>query len=195
MANWNSVHSRFDWLLCQYKFPGSSCSSSGWHANCYRIFNSCWFFMSIGKNCIKCLKFESQCQKSPFHIYHLDLPYWNKYFSILDPACQFHSITCSAAFCTWNGWVIPFFNCFHKLSNSSIFTGIGTLDVALVPLLASIVDSKYIYDDEAASISSYGSPYAYIYAIQQSRLNSHQMINDFHSCDFCHFMFCQLSTK
>lgn len=183
MANWNSVHSRFDWLLCQYKFPGSSCSSSGWHANCYRIFNSCWVFMSSGKK-LHWLR--------PIH---LDLPYWIKYFSILDPACQFHSITCSAAFCTWNGWVIPFFNCFHKLSNSSIFTGIGTLDVALVPLLASIVDSKYIYDDEAASISSYGSPYGGIYALQQSRLNSHQMINDFHSCDFCHFMFCQLSTK
>lgn len=51
------------------------------------------------------------------------------------------------------------------------FAGIGTLDVALVPLLASIVDSKYIYDDDDSVISSHGSPYGGIYAIQQIRLN------------------------
>lgn len=54
---------------------------------------------------------------------------------------------------------------------SFVHVGIGTLDVALVPLLASIVDSKYVdYDDDSASISSYGSPYGGIYAIQQMRL-------------------------
>ena len=52
-----------------------------------------------------------------------------------------------------------------------IFAGIGTLDVALVPLLATIVDSKYIYEDDDSIISSYGSPYGGIYAIQQIRLN------------------------
>lgn len=51
-----------------------------------------------------------------------------------------------------------------------LFPGIGTLDVALVPLLATIVDSKYMYDDELASTSSFGSSYGGIYAIQQIRL-------------------------
>lgn len=52
-----------------------------------------------------------------------------------------------------------------------VFAGIGTLDVALVPLLSIIVDSKYMYDDEAASVSSNGSPYGGIYAIQQIRFD------------------------
>lgn len=63
--------------------------------------------------------------------------------------------------------ICVFFFCFY-LS----YSGIGTLDVALVPLLASIVDSKYTYgDDDDSAISSYGSPYGGIYTIQQIRLN------------------------
>lgn len=48
--------------------------------------------------------------------------------------------------------------------------GIGTLDVALVPLLASIVDSKYPNDDENVSNTSDAS-YGAIYAIQQVSVN------------------------
>lgn len=48
--------------------------------------------------------------------------------------------------------------------------GIGTLDVALVPMLASIADSKSIYDDETQSVTTHASSYGGIYAIQQIRL-------------------------
>ncbi|XP_055300363.1 synaptic vesicular amine transporter [Sitodiplosis mosellana] len=53
------------------------------------------------------------------------------------------------------------------LPHFALGMGIGTLDVALVPLLASIVDTKYMYDDEVASETSFGSSYGGIYAIQQ----------------------------
>lgn len=65
------------------------------------------------------------------------------------------------------------------LPHFALGMGIGTLDVALVPLLASIVDSKYIYDDDATSVTSNGSSYGGIYAIQQMRyINT---ISYFHS--------------
>lgn len=54
-----------------------------------------------------------------------------------------------------------------------IVLGIGTLDVALVPLLASIVDSKYTYDDDTVSVTSCGTAYGGIYAIQQIRFIVH----------------------
>lgn len=54
--------------------------------------------------------------------------------------------------------------------------GIGTLDVALVPLLASIVDSKYSYDDDATSVAGNGSSYSGIYAIQQIRYSARTTI-------------------
>lgn len=59
----------------------------------------------------------------------------------------------------------------NKINTEFIVLGIGTLDVALVPLLASIVDAKYIYDDDVASVASFGSTYGGIYAIQQIRFN------------------------
>lgn len=47
--------------------------------------------------------------------------------------------------------------------------------MALVPLLASIVDTKYMYDDETASDSGFGSSYGGIYAIQQIRYKSNDL--------------------
>lgn len=54
------------------------------------------------------------------------------------------------------------------LPHFALGLGIGTLDVALVPMLASIVDSKYMSVDENVSGTS-DSSYGAIYAIQQIR--------------------------
>lgn len=69
---------------------------------------------------------------------------------------------------------IPYANTISSLvlPHFALGMGIGSLDVALVPLLASIVDSKYAYDDETSSITSNGSSYGGIYAIQQIRFPS-----------------------
>lgn len=54
------------------------------------------------------------------------------------------------------------------LPHFALGMGIGTLDVALVPMLASIVDNRYMNDDENVSGTS-DSSYGAIYAIQQIR--------------------------
>lgn len=76
--------------------------------------------------------------------------------------------------------------------------GIGSIDVALVPLLATLVDSKFTYDDETTSITSNSLSYGGVYAIQQIRFNDISHII-FISCQFTQFHYkeneCNLFTQ
>lgn len=68
---------------------------------------------------------------------------------------------------------MPFANTISSLivPQFALGMGIGSIDVALVPLLATIVDSKFTYDDETTSITSNSLSYGGVYALQQIRFN------------------------